>query len=173
MRLSLDTALVVLALAQGLVAAPANADVPEQPPLKRAANGFHKSALRHSAGLARDLRIALRGLSRVDYSRASLARRDGNGNKPFCVSNPSGSGSPQQGNNITTNNSPGSHSSQGSPSNTKKGSPSSTGSPAANPTSTAQSNFKLVQSYVRVYTALLCRAAKIFTMLTISGRCSI
>jgi len=143
MRLSLDTALVVLALAQGLVAAPANTDVhgvPEPPLLKRAADGFHKSALRHSAGLARDLRIALRGLSRVDHSRASLARRDSNANKPFCVSNPS---FPQQ-SNVTAdnnNNSPAPHS------HSPHVSPSSTGSPAATPTSTAQSDFKLVQSY--------------------------
>ncbi|KAH9964574.1 concanavalin A-like lectin/glucanase domain-containing protein [Russula dissimulans] len=142
MRLSLDTALVVLAFAQALVAAPANADEPnilEQPLLKRAADGFHKSALRHSAGLARDLRIALKGLGRVDYSRATLARRDSNGNKPFCVSNPGTL--PQQ-----TNMSANAH-----PSQSRPASPSSTGSPAASasPTTSAtpQSDFNLVQSY--------------------------
>src|SRR6266851_7344738 len=92
MRFSLNATFLVLALAHVLVR-PVNAnenDSPKRHLLKRATDGFHKSALRHSAGLARDLRIAFRGLSRSDATRASVTARSNSGSKPYCVSNPGG-----------------------------------------------------------------------------------
>jgi hypothetical protein len=142
MRFSPDTAFVVLALAQVLVGPViANDDHETKRHLfRRASSSFHKSAIRHSAGLARDLRIAFKGLSQAEANRVALARRSSSGDKPFCVSNPGASTSPT---NNTLNNSGHSTTSQ---------KPSSTGAPGASPT--AQSNFRLVQSYVRVYQIL-------------------
>ncbi|KAI0005363.1 concanavalin A-like lectin/glucanase domain-containing protein [Russula compacta] len=145
MRFSLDTALLFFALAANTLAGPVNPKENHQvklPLLKRATDGFHRSAVRHSAGLARDLRIAFRGLGRAHSTRAHLVGRGNTGSKPYCVSNPAGS--PQQSN--VSANSP-AHSSPLSATVTKKGSPSSTQSPVTGPSSTAQSNFHVVQSY--------------------------
>jgi hypothetical protein len=154
MRFSLNATFLVLALAHVLVG-PVNAnenDSPKRHLLKRATDGFHKSALRHSAGLAQDLRIAFRSLSRSDATRASVAARSNSGSKPYCVSNPGG-GLPQQTNSTSLSDSsdhrPDHSSSSVSATSTHQGSPSSTGSPATNPNS-AQSNFHVVQSYVRI-----------------------
>jgi len=146
MRFSLDVIFLVLALAHalvGLTSAKANDPLSSKRHLlKRASDSFHKRALHHSAGLARDLRIAFRGLGRSDATRRSLVARSNN--KPFCISNPAGS--PDQTNSTSNaNHTPGS-SSSGSATSTRKGSPTSTGAPGANPTS----NFHVVQSYVRV-----------------------
>src|SRR5260221_3124091 len=91
MRFSLDVTFLLLALAHTLVG-PTNAkanDPLKQHLLKRVSDSFHKTALRHSASLARDLRIAFRGLGRSDATRRSLVARSNN--KPFCISNPAGS----------------------------------------------------------------------------------
>lgn len=146
MRFSLEATFLVLALAHVLVG-PVNAnenDSPKPHLLKRATDGFHKSALRHSAGLARDLRIAFRGLSGSVATRASIAARSNNGNKPYCVSNPGGL--PQLTNSTSSDHRPDHSSSSVSATSTRQGSPSSTGAPATNPTS----NFHIVQSYVRL-----------------------
>ena len=148
MRFSLDTTFLVLALAQILAIGPVNAH--ESDPLKRhlikrATDGFHKSALRHSADLAHDLRTAFGGLGGSYAARASLARRSSDGSKPFCVSNRASVD--QTGTAANFNNA----SSTVSATSTKQAIPSSTSSPATSPTpSTAQSNFHLVQSYVRI-----------------------
>ena len=146
MRFSLDTALLFFALAANTLAGPVNPKENHQvkpPLLKRATDGFHKSAVRHSAGLARDLRIAFRGLGRAHSTRAHLVGRGNTGDKPYCVSNPADSPQPQS-------NASAISPAHSSPSVTKKGSPSSTQSPATGPSSTAQSNFHVVQSYVRI-----------------------
>jgi hypothetical protein len=153
MRFSLDATFLILALAHVLVG-PVNAnenDSPKRHLLKRATDGFHKSALRHSAGLAQDLRIAFRSLSRSDATRASVAARSNSGSKPYCVSNPGGLS--QQKNSTSSSDSsdhrPDHSSSSVSATSTHPGSPSSTGSPATN--QPAQSNFHIVQSYVSIY----------------------
>ena len=143
MRFSLDVIFLILALAHtlmGLTNAKAN-DPLERHLLNRAFDSFHKRALRHSAGLARDLRIAFRGLGRSDAKRRSLVARSNN--KPFCISNPAGL--PDTTN--TTSNANHSPSHTASATSTRKGSPTSTGVPGSNPTS----NFHVVQSYVRVH----------------------
>lgn len=151
MRFSLDVIFLVLALAHtpGLTNAKAN-DPLGRHLLNRAFDSFHKRALRHSAGLARDLRIAFRGLGRTDATRRSLVARSNN--KPFCISNPAGL--PDTTNSTTNANHSPSHSPSASATSTRKGSPTSTGAPGTNPTS----NFHIVQSYVRVQT----RFASIF-----------
>ncbi|KAI0307467.1 concanavalin A-like lectin/glucanase domain-containing protein [Multifurca ochricompacta] len=127
MRLPFDTALLLLALGNTLVE-PVFADqnnLPRRHLLKRATDGFHKTALRHSAGLAKDLRIAFRGLGLTHPARV-LA--------------------PSQSNSTTTS-FPHSSSSV-SPASTSRGSPSATSSSVANPSSTAPvSNWRLAQSY--------------------------
>jgi hypothetical protein len=146
MRFSLDVIFLVLALAHtlvGLTNAKAN-DPLERHLLNRAFDNFHKRALRHSADLARDLRIAFRGLGRSDATRRSLVARSNN--KPFCISNPAGL--PDTTNTTTNANHSPSHSPSASATSTRKGSPTSTGAPGTNPTS----NFHIVQSYVRVQT---------------------
>ena len=142
MRFSLDV-IFLLALVHtlvGLTNAKAN-DPLERHLLNRAFDRFHKRALRHSAGLARDLRIAFRGLGRSDAKRRSLVARSNN--TPFCISNPAGL--PDTTNSTTNANHSPSHSSSASATGTRKGSPTSTGAPGANPTS----NFHIAQSYVR------------------------
>jgi len=138
MRLSLDSALLVLALAHSL-AAPVIADEDKPHAFKRASHGFHKSALRHSAGLARDLRVALRGLGSVDTARAPTAARNAVRNKPYCVYD----------NGKRQNSSGDANNPFASPVNSAKGSnPTASRSTKANPTSgPGQSNFKLAQSY--------------------------
>jgi hypothetical protein len=150
MRFSLDATFLVLALAHVLVV-PTNASGGaslQRYLLKSAADDFHKSALRHTAGLANDIRVAFRGLGASGGPRASLTRRSNNGNKPYCISSPVGSS--QQ-----TNTTADFHhsSSPGSATSTKKGAPSSTGAAGSNPT--GQSNFHIVQSYVRASTRII------------------
>ena len=139
MRLSLDSTLLVLALAHSL-AAPVIADDDKPHAFKRASHGFHKSALRHSAGLARDLRVALRGLGSVDTARAPTAARNAVRNKPYCVYD----------NGKRQNSSGDANNPFASPVNSAKGSnPTASRSTNANPTSRpGQSNFQLAQSYV-------------------------
>src|SRR6266850_5186870 len=150
MRFSLDATFLVLALAHTLVG-PVNASEDtslKRHVLKRATDSFHKSALRHSAGLAKDLRIAFSGLGGPSKPRASIVRRSDNGSAPYCVSTLGGV--PQQANSTADFH----HSSSpGSATSTKKGAPSSTSAPGSNPT--GQSNFHIAQSYVRVSTSVL------------------
>ena len=141
MRVFLDTALLVLALANTLIdpvdAMPTHA--PKRHLLKRATNGFHKTALRHSAGLAHDLRIALRGLGVASPVRVSVT----NGSSAaYCVSVPNAS-KPKSNTNTTT-----ASSGRSSPTSTTKG-PSSVTS-TSTPSSTAQSDWRLAESYVRL-----------------------
>ncbi|KAH9994431.1 glycoside hydrolase family 16 protein [Russula vinacea] len=133
MRFSLDSALIILTLAHALVT-PVSANEDKEPKrhaFRRASHGFHSSALRHSAGLARDLRVALRGLANADTARAPVAARNTLVNKPYCHQY-----EPLPALTLTTQ----SASSQ----------PSATGSSTTSPTSTStpgQSNFRLAQSY--------------------------
>ncbi|KAI0047675.1 glycoside hydrolase family 16 protein [Auriscalpium vulgare] len=111
--------------------------------VKRATEHFHTAALRHSAGLARDLRTALRGLS-AEAPPARIAVRGSTG-KTYCVSSkPSGSlGKTPPGANGTSSAAPApSQSSSSVGKSTAKGS-----STAAAPAPTATSNWKLAQSY--------------------------
>lgn len=137
MRLSLDTALLVLALANTLVdpvdALPTRG--PKRHLLRRATDGFHKAALRHSAGLAQDLRIALRGLS-----PAGLSVTNSSGSAAYCIPRPK-----SQTNSTTTSSG---HSSTAAATSTGKGPSSATS--ASSPSSTAQSNWRIAQDYVRL-----------------------
>jgi hypothetical protein len=134
MRFSLDSALLLLALANTLIdpvdALPTHA--PKRHLLKRATDGFHKTALRHSAGLAQDLRVALRGLG-----VSSPARRSVTDAAAYCIPKP-------KTNSNTTTTSSSSHSAT----STSKGPSSVTSS--STPSSTAQSNWQLAQDYVRL-----------------------
>lgn len=130
MRLSLDTTLLALALANTLLdpvdAMPVHA---AKRHLRRATDGFHNTALRHSAGLARDLRIAFRGLGTGSPERVAVT--NSTGGPAYCVPVPDGSNS--QSNTTKTH-------THGSPT------PSSVTSSSV-PSSTAQSNFQLAESY--------------------------
>ncbi|KAF8480835.1 concanavalin A-like lectin/glucanase domain-containing protein [Russula ochroleuca] len=141
MRFSLDSALIVLTLAHALVT-PVSANEDKEPKrhaLRRASRGFHRSALRHSAGLARDLRVALRGLGSADTARAPVAARNTLANKPYCVYHTGG----QTNTSVNTNpfGHPGHSSASSKPSATRSSTTSPTSSPAG------QSNFHLAQSY--------------------------
>ncbi|KAH9177071.1 hypothetical protein EDB89DRAFT_1937935 [Lactarius sanguifluus] len=122
MRFPIDAAFLVLALANTLVdpvgAMPAH--VPKRHLLKRATDGFHKTALRHSAGLAQDLRIALRGLGVASPARRSVTN---SGNAPFCVPK-----------------------SQSTPSTNTTTTPAAT-TGTSTPSSTAQSDWQLAESF--------------------------
>jgi hypothetical protein len=143
MRLSLDSVLFILALAHSL-ASPVSANEGREPKrhmFKRATRGFHKSALRHSAGLAQDLRVALKGLGSANTPRAPVKARSNLGsNKPYCV--------PTNGRRQT--NSSANWNPFGQPSASSSAKPSSTRSSTTSPTSSpgGQSAFKLAQSYV-------------------------
>ncbi|KAH9043852.1 concanavalin A-like lectin/glucanase domain-containing protein [Lactarius pseudohatsudake] len=132
MRFSIDAALLVLALANILVdpvgAMPAY--VPKRHLLKRATDGFHKTALRHSAGLAQDLRIALRGLGAASPARLSVTN---GGNAPFCV--PKSKSNPNTTTPAVTSTS------------TSKRPSSTTSTGTSTPSSTAQSDWQLAESY--------------------------
>jgi len=144
MRFSLDSALLVLALAAHALVTPVSANEVKEPMghvFKRASRGFHKSALRHSAGLARDLRVALRGLGSADTARANVLARRKLGGKPYCVydngkrqTNSSANSDPFANTRHTT-------SATSNPSATR----STTTSPTSSP---GQSNFRLAQDYV-------------------------
>lgn len=141
MRFSLDSALLFLAFAHALVA-PVSAiegNEPKRHVLSRASHGFRRSALRHSAGLARDLRVALRGLGTGDaaYHRSVLARSN-LGRKPYCVS----TGNRQPNSTGITDTF-----STMSPGFKPTASRSTTTSPTSIP---GQSNFRLAQSYVSI-----------------------
>jgi len=141
MHFSLNASFFVLVLAQILAIGPVNAHESDHL-IKRASDRFHKSALRHSADLAHDLRTTFGGLGGSYAARASLARRSSDGSKPFCVSNRASVN--QTGTVANFNNA----SSTVSATGTKQAIPSSTSSLATSPTpSTAQSDFHLVQSY--------------------------
>lgn len=139
MRFSLDSALLFLAFANALVA-PVSANEDNEPKphvLRRASRGFRRSALRHSAGLARDLRVALRGLGTADSARhTAVLARSNLGKKPYCVSN-----GKRQSNSTAGSDA---HHTVSSPSN-PTASRSTTTSPTSSP---GQSNFRLAQSYV-------------------------
>ena len=145
MRFSLDSALFILALAHSL-ASPVSAHEGREPKrhmFGRATHSFHKSALRHSAGLAQDLRVALKGLGSANTPRAPVkARSNLVSNKPYCVPT---NGSRQA--NASANSNPfGGH-----PHGSSSANPSATRSTATSPTSSPggqQSNFKLAESYV-------------------------
>jgi len=139
MRISLDSTLFFLAFAHAL-AAPASANGDNEPKrhlLSRASHGFRRSALRHSAGLARDLRVALRGLGTAETAHhGSVLARSNHVRKPYCVYN-DGNRQP--------------NSSTGSDTHRP---PSSTFNPTASPSATTsstsspgQSKFRLAQSY--------------------------
>lgn len=149
MRFTLNAPFLVLALAQIFATGPVNAhenDSLKRHLIKRASDTFRKSALRHSADLAHDLRIAFGGLGGSPAARASLARRSSDGSKPFCVSDRAIVNQTNTAANF--NNS----SSTVFPTHTRHATPSSTSSFATSPTSSpAQSNFHMVQSYVRIY----------------------
>ena len=141
MRLSLHTTLLALAFANTLVdpvdAVPVHA---AKRHLKRGTGGFHQSALRHSAGLARDLRVALRGLG--VGSPARLAVDDDSGSGIYCVPVPDGDRSPSNTNHT--------HTAHSSPVATTTNKHPSTVTSSSTPSSTAKSNFQLAESYVRV-----------------------
>ena len=142
MHFSLKAPLFLLALASILVD-PVDATkigAPKRHLLKRATDSFHKTALRHSASLARDLRIAFRGLGPVRVSAAGS-------NKAFCVSNP-GALTPSK----VTNSSGDHHSSTAKATSTSKSSPTANGSPGTNSSSTG-TTWRLAQSYVRFRSA--------------------
>src|SRR6266404_3369337 len=143
MRLSLDTAFLVLAFANTLVE-PVNA-APSQAPkrhlLKHATDGFHKTALRHSARLAKDLRIALRGLGVASPMPVSVPN---SGSAAFCVPK----GSNPKSNTNTTAPSVAHTLSPVATTSTSKGASSVTST--STPSPTVQSNWALAQSYVRL-----------------------
>ena len=138
MRFSLDSVLLFLAFTHALVA-PVSAH--ERSVLSRASRGFRRSALRHSAGLARDLRVALRGLGTADTAHhTSVLARSNLGKKPYCVS---ANGKRQ------SNSSTGAGSGAGSDAHHTVKPVASSSSTTASPTSSpGQSNFRLAQSYV-------------------------
>ena len=143
MRFSLDSALFILALAHSF-ASPVSANEGKEPKrhmFRRATHGFHKSALRHSAGLAQDLRVALKGLGSANTPRAPVKARSNLGSsKPYCV--------PTSGRRQT--NSSANWNPFGNPPASSSANPSATRSSKTSPTSSpgGQSAFKLAQSYV-------------------------
>jgi hypothetical protein len=162
MRLFLDTALLALVLANTLVdpvdAMPVHA---AKRHLRRATDGLHSTALRHTASLARDLRIAFRGLG--TSSPSLVAVTNSTGGPAYCVPVPDGSSSQSNTNKTHT------HASPGATTSTSKR-PSSTNTNT--PTSTAQSNFQLAQSYVRLNFSSVChRPAIFFPLLTMVYIC--
>jgi hypothetical protein len=140
MRFSLDSALLFLAFAA--LAAPVSANEDNEPKphvLRRASRGFRRSALRHSAGLAHDLRVALRGLGTADTTHhAAVLARSNLGKKPYCVSN-----GKRQSNSSTGSDAHHTVSSAPNPTASR----STTASPTSSP---GQSNFRLAQSYVSI-----------------------
>jgi len=136
MRFSLDSALLFLAFTHALVA-PVSAHAAKRSVLSRASRGFRRSALRHSAGLARDLRVALRGLGTADTAHhTSVLARSNLGKKPYCVS----ANGKRQSNSSTGAGSDAHH--------TVKPVASSSSTTASPTSSPGQSNFRLAQSYV-------------------------
>jgi hypothetical protein len=138
MRFSLDSALLFLAFVHALAApVSANEDNEHKPHvLRRASRGFRRSALRHSAGLARDLRVALKGLGSADtVHHATVLARSNLGKKPYCVSN----NGKRQSN--STSGTDAHHTVSSNPTASR----STTTSPTSSP---GQSNFRLAQSYV-------------------------
>lgn len=75
------TYLILLALAQTYPAEAAHSNI-----FRRATESFHKVALKHSAGLARDLRIAFGGLLVDKRSDHRLVARSGTGQQQCVVS---------------------------------------------------------------------------------------
>lgn len=140
MRFSLDSALLILALAHSLVT-PVSASGGKEHKrhfIRRATHGFHKSALRHSAGLAQDLRVAFKGLGSSNTPHRPVQARSNLGNnKPYCVS----SNGKRQSNSSANWNNPFKHTTSSSASASRSTSTSPTSAPG-------QSNFKLAQSYV-------------------------
>ncbi|TFY82363.1 hypothetical protein EWM64_g1657 [Hericium alpestre] len=128
------TTLVVFALLQSL---PADATVGHF--VKRTTDRFHTVALKHSAGLAHDLRTAFGGIL-VARSPVRVGITAGGSGKPYCVSSKGSIGNTNSGSNPQANgNSTGSTSSKGSkPSSTSSG---------ATPSSTFTSDWKLLQAY--------------------------
>jgi hypothetical protein len=162
MRLSLHTALLALAFANTLVdpvdAVPVHA---AKRHLKRATGGFHQSALRHSAGLARDLRVALRGLG-VGSPAHLAVRDDDSGSGVYCVPVPDG----YQNTNHT-------HTAHSSPVATTTNRHPSSVTSSSTPSSTAVSNFQLAESYVRVKFHSVChRPANFFSFFVLIVMCS-
>jgi hypothetical protein len=137
MRFSLDSALLFLAFAHAF-AAPVSANEDNGPKphvLRRASRGFRRSALRHSAGLAHDLRVALRGLGTADTAHhTTVLARSNLGKKPYCVSN----------NGKRQSNSTAGADAHHTVSSNPTASRSTTTSPTSSP---GQSNFRLAQSY--------------------------
>ena len=145
MHFSLNHAFLLLALANGFVEPVDATTTHNEPPLrhslfKRATDGFHKTALRHSSGLARDLRIAFRGLG--GPARLAVVRSN---NKAYCVSSAG----------LSTSNGTGSNEnhSTATPTSTAKGSATATAS-------STQLNWQLAQSYVRSLSLFSLRAGR-------------
>jgi len=110
----------------------------------RSAHRLHRRAIRHSAGLARDLRVAFNGVRLEQPSAIGNAR-------VYCVSSPNGglSGPPPPSNPTSPASPSQSHSANGTASSTR-GSPSSSAtSGSASPTSAPlpASPWKLLQAY--------------------------
>ncbi|THH06004.1 hypothetical protein EW146_g9746 [Bondarzewia mesenterica] len=124
-------ALLLLALGHAI---PADASI-----VKRATDRFHSVALKHSAGLARDIRTVLNGFI-VESPKGQV--RIGVNQKPYCVSKSSTSGgsNASSGNGTSNANSPSSGSSSARPSSTSTSS-------GASPSAKLSSNWKVAKSY--------------------------
>lgn len=123
-------------------------DAHPQNPVARAANQIHRRAIKRSAGLARDIRVAFGGMV-LDK------RANGAPGKVYCVNNPNFNGTTlpnaNDNGNGTSNASPQSSTHPPRSSSSGHGSPSATGSSGspATPTGSAASSspWKLKQSY--------------------------
>ncbi|TFY66209.1 hypothetical protein EVG20_g4882 [Dentipellis fragilis] len=132
----LPTTLLLLVLSQGF---PVDAQFSAGHIVKRTADRFHTVALKHSAGLARDIRTAFKGMLVAQPPvRVSVGIT-----KPYCVSSKSGgvhSGFQPATNGTNSNPSPTTSGKPGKPTGTSTSS-------GASPSSTFTSDWKLVQSY--------------------------
>ncbi|KAI0063182.1 hypothetical protein BV25DRAFT_1824758 [Artomyces pyxidatus] len=113
------------------------ADSQAKPFVHRATDHFHTVALKHSAGLARDIRTAFKGMLAEPPRKRVVVNGS---SKPYCVSSKAaGSTIPTAQQNGTA------HTSSASSSVPKATGTSTHGAPA--PTATGSSNWKLAQSY--------------------------
>ena len=130
----LPSALLVLAVAQAL---PADANL-----IKRATNRFHRVALKHSAGLARDLRLVFGEAMFAQQPKARLVDQ-----KPYCVSKSGGSsnsGPSATPGNVTSS----AASAAPSTSILSTRAPVTSTSSSVSPTPALTSNWQVAQSYV-------------------------
>jgi hypothetical protein len=140
MRLPYSFVLLLLAVAP----------VPSSAAPSHAVKRLHNFALKHSSGFARNIRVAFNPILVSQPLNGTTSQ-----NKLYCVSRkPKSQIAGAENNGHPYGNSTTSVGSSARPTSTSGGSTSTTG--GSNPTQTPSSNFKLVQSYVRLPSLIPC-----------------